>query len=406
MMAGQIDLSDPDLFVQGPPHALFAELRRTKPVHWQERRNAPGYWVVLKHADVRDVSRQPELFSSSATGVQLDTPPPEGLEMVRGMLTGMDPPRHGGYREPVLGSFTPRAIARLEDRTREITRRILAEAAKRCQERGHVEFVHEVCGHLPTRIFGEIVGLPRDDWEYLHGLVERMTRSQDPDVVLSEDERNTGGAELARYAIAFGARRRGAPPRDDLTSLMLEAEFGGKRLSDVDFGIYFCQFVIAANETTMTLLSSGLLTLLEHPDQFAAMRADPSLIPGAVEEMLRWDNPLHYLARTAMAETELRGARIKKGDKLAMYYTSANRDEDVFSDPEMFDIRRAPNPHVTFGYANHFCIGAHLTRLEGKVFFEELLAAFPTIETVGSPKRLRSSFSNALKEFPVFLGRR
>ena len=220
---------------------------------------------------------------------------------------------------------------------------------------------------------------------------------------LLEEEKRSAGAEMAKYAIEFGARRRGEPRRDDLTSLMLESEFRGKRLSDVNFGIYFCQFIVGANETTVNLLSSGLLALIEHPDQLALLRADPWLVPGAIEEILRWANPLHYLARTAIADSELRGMPIKAGDKLAMYYTSANRDEEVFDNPHKFDIRRSPNPHVSFGYANHFCIGAHLARLEGKVFFEELLATFPTIETLGSPKRLRSNFNNALKEFPVSL---
>jgi cytochrome P450 len=200
-------------------------------------------------------------------------------------------------------------------------------------------------------------------------------------------------------------RRRREEPRDDLTTLILESDFGGKRMTDVDFGSFFVQLVTAGNDTTKTMLSSGLLALLQHPDQLAELRADPSLMSGAVEEILRWANPLHYFRRTASADTELHGMPIKAGDKVAMYYTSANRDEDVFDDPQRFDIHRAPNPHLSFGIAEHFCLGVHLARLEGRVFFEELLATFPTIELTGEPRRTRSNLNNALKSLPVRLSR-
>lgn len=174
-------------------------------------------------------------------------------------------------------------------------------------------------------------------------------------------------------------------------------------MSDIEFGRFFVQLVTAGNDTTKGMLVSGLLTLLRHPDQLAELRADRSLIPGAVEEIIRYDNPLHYFRRTAVVDTELSGTRIAAGDKVAMYYTSANRDEEVFDDPQVFDIGRRPNPHLSFGIAGHFCLGVHLARLEGKVFFEELLDAFPTIELIGEPERIRSNLNNSLKRLPVRL---
>ena len=175
-------------------------------------------------------------------------------------------------------------------------------------------------------------------------------------------------------------------------------------MSDMDFGAFFVQLVTAANDTTKTMLSSGTLALLSQPSQLAEVRSDPSLLPGAVEEILRWANPLHYFRRTATQDTEVGGAAIKAGQKLAMMYTSANRDESVFPDPHRFDIHRTPNPHLSFGIGNHFCLGAHLARLEGRVFFEELLA-HSTVELAGDPVRLRSNLNNALKRLPTYLGR-
>jgi cytochrome P450 len=402
-MSQKLDIYDPDLYVAGTPHEAFAELRRSHPVYWHERPDGPGYWAVLKHADVREVSRQPERFSCWLKGVQLDTLPPEQLEVSRGMLTNMDPPVHAMFREPLMTLFTPKKMLRLEGRIREITKSIFARVRDLMATQGQVEFVHQICSPLPTQVFGELAGLPPDSWDRLHDLAAQLTQAQDPDVVLSEVEKRRAGTEMLEYAMAFGNQRRGEAPRDDLTTKLLDTAFNGKKLSEFEFGTNFLQFIVAGNETTVTLLSSGLQLLLEHPNQLATLRADHSLIPGAVEEILRFANPLHYLARTAVHDTELRGVKIKAGDRVAVYYTSANRDEDVFQSPERFDIRRAPNPHVTFGYANHFCMGAHLARLEARVFFEELLAAFPRIENAGAAQRLRSNFNNTLRALPVAL---
>jgi cytochrome P450 len=398
-MVALVDLSDPAVFVDAPPHAMLEELRRTQPVYWQDMRDEPGFWAVLKHADVVHVAREPVLFSASEGGVVLENLVPDQLAMMRNMLLAMDPPRHIDYRKPLAPSFTARVIGRMEDDIRAICRDIMAAAAAK----GEVEFVHEVAGPLPTRVIGKLVGIPLEDQEQIHRWAEQNTSGQDPDLAGSDYEAGNGSVDMAMYAIGFAGKRRQEAPREDLTSLILAGNFGGQPMSDVDFGSFFVQLVTAGNDTTKTMLAAGILALLQHPDQLAELRADPSLIPGAVEEILRWANPLHYFRRTATADTTLRGVDVKAGDKVLMYYTSANRDEDVFADPHRFDIHRTPNPHLSFGIAEHFCLGVHLARLEGRIFVEELLDSFGTIELVGEPRRTRSNLNNALKALPLRL---
>jgi cytochrome P450 len=398
MQTASVDLASPDTFVDGVPHDVLTELRRSDPVHWQDMDGEPGFWAVLKHADVVHVAREPNLFSASEGGVVLENLDPQSLEMMRGMLLAMDPPRHTDYRQPLSERFKARVIAGLEPAIRDICRALFAGAA----EKGEVEFVHEVTSGLPSRVIGELMGLPEDDWPHIHELAERNTSGQDADY--ASGDANSGSIEMAMYAIQFAARRRSEPVRDDLTSFILGSDFNGHPMDDIDFGKFFVQLVTAGNDTTKTMLSSGLLALLSHPDQLAALRADRSLIPGAVEEILRWANPLHYFRRTATADTSIRGVDIAAGDKVAMYYTSANRDEDVFgADSQRFDITRHPNPHLSFGIGTHFCLGVHLARLEGRVFFDELLSMFPVIELVGEPVRVRSNLNNALKRLPIRL---
>jgi cytochrome P450 len=396
--AGRIDLANPDAFVNGVPHDALAALRRTDPVHWQPMDGEPGFWAALRHADVAHVARHPEIFSASEGGIVVENLLPEHLAMMRNMLLAMDPPTHTVHRTALLPHFRARVMAGIEDHVREICRTIMAKA----REHQEVEFVHEVASPLPTRVIGQLFGLPPQDWDHIHELAERTASSQDPDLVGAEDT-SAATMEIAMYAIGLAASRRENNEADDLTNAILRTDFGGQPMSDIDFGSFFVQLIVAGNDTTKAMLASGLLTLLQHPDQLAELRDDRSLIPGAVEEIIRYDNPFHYFRRTALADTELSGTRIAAGDKVVMYYTSANRDEEVFHDPQLFDIRRSPNPHLSFGIAGHFCLGVHLARLEGKVFFEELLDAFPTMGLAGEPVRMRSNLTNSLKRLPVRL---
>jgi cytochrome P450 len=393
-----VDLYDPDGYVGAPPHEVLAELRRTQPVYFQEMTGEPGYWMVLKHADLVHVAREPNLFSASEGGVMLENLGAEQLEMMRNMLLAMDPPRHVDYRRPIAPRFKARVIAVMEDQIRAICREIMAEAA----EKGDVEFVHDVTSALPSRVIGQLMGLPPADLSFIHRLAEMNTSGQDADYAADVSQ---GTIDMAMYAMQFAAIRRAEDPREDLTTLLLETDFNGHQMTDLDFGSFFVQLVTAGNDTTKTMLSSGTLALISHPDQLAELRADPTLVPPAVEEILRWANPLHYFRRTATADAVVRDVKIAAGDKVAMYYTSANRDEDLFDDSQRFDIHRHPNPHLAFGIAEHFCLGVHLARLEGRVFFEELLAAFSDIELAGDPVRVRSNLNNGLKRLPVRMQR-
>jgi cytochrome P450 len=387
-----LDLSDPDLYVAGPPHELFAELRRTSPVHWND--GAERYWAVLTHAGVEHVAREPVTFSSAAGGVVLEDLAGDRLEQMRGMLLAMDPPQHREVRRPLVARLTPKQVAVLDEDIRTICRDVFATSE------GEVEFVGDVAAKLPTRVIGQVIGLPRDDWDRVHVLAERITRGQDP--AYSEGPESAGQAsqEMGLYAYTFAVERSAmTDPPDDLTSVLLAGH------DPAAFASLFVQLVVAGQDTTATLISGGLLALLHHPDQLDKLRGDPSLIPTALEEMLRYANPLHYFRRTATTDTELHGTTIHAGDKVAMYYTSANRDEAVFAEPQSFDITRTPNKHLSFGIAEHFCIGAHLARLEARLFFEELFASYASIELAGTPVRLRSNLNNALRSLPVTLRR-
>jgi cytochrome P450 len=397
-VTGPVDLANPDTFINGAPHQALALLRRTDPVHWQPMEHERGFWAVLRHADVVHVARHPEIFSAHAGGILIEDLAPPQLARMRNMLPAMDPPRHHTHRAPVSPHFRPRVIGGLEDKVRNVCRDIMAQA----RDQREVEFVHHVAARLPTQVVGELFGLPRHDWDYLQTLAERITSAQDPDVGGAQGSDDAGGTEMAAYAVELAADRR-RRPAEDLISALLRADFGGHPMSDLDFGGFFVQLITAGEDTTKAMLSSGLVTLLSHPDQLAQVRSDPSLIPRAVEEILRYDNPLHYFRRTAQVDTELAGTRIAAGDKVAMYYTSANRDETVFGDPQTFDIHRHPNPHLSFGIGNHFCLGAHLARLEGAVFFHELLTTFTGIELTGPPVRIRSNLNNSFKHLPIRL---
>lgn len=403
-MPTTIDLYAPETYLDGPPHEVFAELRATQPVFWQEIPGDTGYWAVLRHADVVHVSRHPRLFSAETGGVVIETLAPERLERMKDMLLAMDPPRHVAYRKPLAPEFRARVMAGMADRIRTIVREIL----DRHPTGSVVDICHDLAGPLPTQVIGELFGLPEADWHRIHVLAERITHGQDPEVNPEGQGAADGGAdastEMAMYGIAFAAARREVEPQGDVMDIILGSEFGGRRLTDLDIGSLFAQMVIAGNDTTVTMLSSGLLTLVRHPQQLAELRADPSLVPGAVEEILRYDNPLHYFRRTATEDTEIAGTAIAAGEKVAMMYTSANRDETVFTDPHTFDIHRDPNPQLSFGIGEHFCLGVHLARLEGRIFFEEVLARYPSLELAGDPIRTRSNLNNAYRHIPLRLG--
>jgi cytochrome P450 len=396
-----VDIYDPERYVGGPQHEVFARLRREAPVYRQEMPDGTFYWAVLRHADLVAVARDPLRFSAEVGAVVLEDLPPEQLEQTKNMLLMMDPPRHANLRRNVAPLFKAREIARLEAAIRAVCRTILDRAA----EQQDVEFVHEVAALLPSQVLGEMMHIPQEDRAQIHTWAEMSAGGQDPDV--NPDGYATAGpsegnALMAIYGMQYAERRREEEPTD-LGSMLLHVEVEGRPMTDLEFGYFFVQLVTAGNDTTRTMLSSGLHALLDHPDELARVRADRDFIASAVEEILRYANPLHYFRRTATADSVVGGQEIAAGDKLAMMYTSANRDEAVFVDPDRFDVSRYPNPHLSFGIAEHFCLGVHLARLEARIFFEELLDRFRVIELTGEPRRMRSNLNNALKALPVRL---
>ena len=371
MTAPTVDLYDPDLYVDGPIHEIFAELRRTDPVHWQEMPGEPGYWLVLKHADLSWVARHPEPYSAETMGVVLEDPAPEQLALSRNMLLMMDPPRHGctasrwctasrrrssppwatGSGRSAPRSSTPSPIS--------VTSSSSTTCPRNCR----------------ARSLGSWSGFPRRTGRRSTSGPSRARAARIP--TSAPVTPPTGLSDMAIYAMEFAARRRAEPPREDLATLVLSGSFGDGPMTELEFGSFFVQLVTAGNDTTKTMLSSGLHALLQHPEQLQLLRDDPSRLPTAVEEILRYANPLHYFRRTVTRDTELRGTRIKAGEKVAMCYTSANRDEDVFDRPQDFDVTRHPNPHLSFGLGHHFCLGAHLARLEGPGLLRRTAAPLP-----------------------------
>ena len=393
-----VDLTSADWYLGDDVHETLAELRRTDPVHWQPMYGEPGCWFVLRHADVVHVARHPELFSSWRKGILLEDPDEEALASARQMLLIMDPPQHTAYRQPLAPHFTARVISAMDAGLRHRARTLLHAAV----EQGEVDLSHDVAAPLASESIAVLMGLPAEDTPQIRIWAEVNLGGQDDEVVDSYE--GHAAADMLAYAIAWAARRRAEPRRDDIRSLLLETTFDGRAMTDLEFGSFFLQLVTAGNDTTRTLISTGIVELLRRPDQLAVLRADRSLVPNAVEEILRYCNPVHAMRRTATVDTEVAGQRIAEGDKVAIHFTSANRDEAVFDDPQAFDIRRSPNPHLSFGIGTHFCLGAHVARLSARVFLEEALDAWRSVELAAEPARIRSNLTNGLRRVPVRLG--
>ncbi len=386
------DVSHPDAFAEGFPYDLFRELRREAPVYWHEGdyEGGRGYWIISRYDTIKEISRQPGLFSSAA-GTSVEERNTEFVSMI-----SMDPPDHRRYRALVSSGFTPRQIADQEPHHREIVKAILDAVV----DRGHCDFVVDVAAELPLRVIAELLGVPQSACHDIFDWSNRMIGSQDPEYVVSLEEATSAAQEMFVYANGL-AEERLARPQQDLMSAILHGEVEGSRLSTMEFDSFFLLLAVAGNETTRNLISHGMLLLLQHPEALARLREDRSLLPGAIEEMLRFRSPVIYMRRTATADTELEGQRIREGDKLLLYYPSANRDERFFERPDVFDVERRNNHHLAFGIGEHFCIGTHLARLETRVMFEGILERMHDIELSGPVAYLRSNLIDGIKHMPI-----
>ncbi len=393
-----INLWDKDRFVDGVPHDWFTTLRREAPVYWHEGSDAgKGFWTLTCYDDVVAVNRDHETYSSARGAVFMWDIPPEALEQQRTLMLNMDPPLHTRYRRLINRGFTPRMVAELEKTMRERTIEIIDRVAVR----GECDFVVDVAAELPLQVIADLMGVPQEDRHKLFDWSNRMIGAEDPEYGVTEEQAQTASMELYEYASTLAAQRR-AEPTDDLISVLTRAEVDGERLTDFEVDLFFLLLSVAGNETTRNLMSHGLLALVEHPDQLERLRAHRALLPSAVEEMLRWASPVMNFRRTATRDHMIRDQEIRAGDKVVIWYISANRDETVFRDPFTFDIERSPNEHVAFGGGGpHFCLGANLARLEINVMFDVLLDRLHDLEITGPVSRLRSNFINGIKHIPL-----
>jgi cholest-4-en-3-one 26-monooxygenase len=396
----RINLVDHDRYAaSGMPHDQFALLRANNPVYWHhgdDEKGWPGFWAVLKHADVVHVSRHANLFSSQRRLALFNELPDEAIELQRLMMLNQDPPDHTRRRSLVNRGFTPRAIAALEEHIREICENLIDEALAKPE----IDFVRDIAAPLPLYVICELLGAPVEDRDQLFEWSNQMIGAEDPDYAKDSDT-DTAAAQVYAYANRLAAERR-ERPRNDIVTKLLQPDENGDVLDEFEFDLFVLLLVVAGNETTRNAASGGMLAFFEHPGQWARLVADPSLSGTAAEEIVRWVSPVNLFRRTATCDTEIRGRRIREGDKVVVFYGSANRDEEVFADPFTFDIGRDPNPHIGFGGGGaHFCLGNHLAKLELRVLFETLARRMPGIRQAGEAKRLRSYFINGIKELPV-----
>ncbi|MEV0261254.1 cytochrome P450 [Streptomyces sp. NPDC050617] len=406
-----VDLADPDNFTDGElPWRMFDTLRREDPVHWQpEPADGNGFWAVTRHADIVRAGSDPETFTSTLF-TNLEEVDEEHRAARRSLLE-TDGPRHRAMRRLLQRQFTPRAVAAYEVFLRGLTARTLDAALAKGSR---FDFVREIAADFPINVLARMLDVPEHDTRRLIDWGNRIIGNTDPDyadVLLGTEEseryrdlpfRSPAALEVFAYGRELAARRRGAGGDDLVSRLVDEPPSDGVPLSARDFDNYFLLLVVAGNETTRHAISLATLALIDHPEQRELLRRDPSLMPGAVEEFLRWSSPVYHFRRTATRDTELGGRRIAEGEKVVLWYASGNRDEAVFDAPHRFDVTRSPNDHLTFGKGGpHFCLGASLARLELRIMFEELLPRLADIRLTAEPRRVRSNFVNGLKELPV-----
>lgn len=392
-----VDLTDLSYFQDGPPHELFARMRKEAGPHWNALTDAdePGFWSFTKYADIQAISSNSELFSSARGGVfftaSMGAAP---IEALREVILGMDPPRHTQQRMVVQAVFTPRMIRQMEAEVRATVARLIDDVI----ERGTCDFVEEIAVELPLIVIADMLGVVQEDRRQLFEWTNMLSRA----AATGDSQMGMGALiQIGGYLTALTAARK-ENPGTDLLSRMLTAEVDGEGLSEAEITFFFAILMFAGNDTTRNTASGGLRALIENPAERQKLLDDPELIPGAVEEMLRWVSPVVYFTRTVTADTVVGGHALKEGERVCLWYPAGSRDPEKNEDPETFNVSRGKMPHMAFGGGGaHFCLGNQLARLELRVLFEELLRRIPDMEITGPVNRLVSTFSNELTSMPV-----
>lgn len=394
------DFTDPEVLLGGIPVTEFAHLRKTAPVWWNEQGESifddGGYWVVTRHEDIKAISRNGELWSTNAKGAVMRLPDgvtADQLDLTKALLINHDAPEHTRLRKLVSRLFTPRSVAALEEKLAVAAREIVAAAA----ERNSGNFVDDVAMPLPLLAIADLIGVPEADREKIFHWSNSIMNTDDPDF---DSDPTVANAELMGYAYTMAEQRRKCPA-DDIVTRLVQADMGDEAgITEVEFAFFVILLAVAGNETTRNAMTHGMNAFFENPDQWELFRRERP--DTAIEEIIRWATPVHCFQRTATADTELGGVTIRKGQRVGLFYSSANYDEDVFENPFQFDILRNPNPHLAFGgNGAHFCIGANLARMEIKLMFHEIANQIPDISKLAEPKRLRSGWINGVKDLQV-----
>jgi cholest-4-en-3-one 26-monooxygenase len=392
------DLTDADFFLHGDPHQAWTMMRAQDPVHWDERRPGRGYWSLTRYDDARFVYLNAESFSNEHG--QILTFGDEEWIGNRQMMLLLDPPDHTRMRLIISKRFTPRAVMPEEAHVREIAAKVVDAVAPK----GECDFVTDVAARIPTAIICEMMGVPRADHDMMFELGSMAIGANDPEYQIDGDRQKTGDAAqqgMFQYFVNLVERRR-REPGSDLVSALVHGQMAGRNLTDIEVLFNCFLLILGGQETTRNTLSGGMLALIENPEQWDRLdRADSTLMRTTVEEFLRWTSPITHVMRTATRDVEVRGRRIKKGDKVVIWNASVNRDEQVFPDPFKFDIGRWPNEHLAFGYGEHFCLGSHLARLELRIMFEEVTRRMRDMRLTAPVARLRSNSHAGIKHMPV-----
>jgi cholest-4-en-3-one 26-monooxygenase len=393
-----IDVYELDQYVNAVPHEQFRRLRAQAPVFKHADPEQPnGFWALTSHPDVVFVSRNPEMFSSWEKTALINEFPQEQIDQQRLFMLNQDPPDHTRTRSLVNRGFTPRMIAALEERIQTCCDDIVAAALAK----GEGDFVTLCAAELPLIVIAELMGVPVEDRHQVFDWSNRMVGGDDPEYGVTDEQRLDAATEMWAYASALADVKR-ANLKDDIVSKLISPDEAGNVLSELEFDLFFMLLAVAGNETTRNAISGGMYAFTQHPAQWAKLKADPGLIPVAADEIVRYVTPVTMFRRQAIQDVEVGGVTIRAGDKVVIYYASANRDESVFTDPDVFDVTREPNPHVGFGGGGpHFCLGRHLAKLELECFFRSLIQQVDHVELVAEPRRLRSNFINGIKEMTV-----